>query len=121
MVSSDSYTADGQIYVDIVIIPTASDIPYDNSASGLESQTVKDALDELSADISMLTPEAIDITTDVSQFNNILSSDDTNVQHALNTLDNHTHSISQLGAVPDTRKIADINLKEDITSNRIDC
>lgn len=104
MVSSDSYTADGQIYVDIVIIPTAADIPYDNSGSGLESQTVKGALDELSADIITSTPEAIDITTDTAQFTTILSSADTNVQHALETLDNHTHALpvasgNVLGAV----------------------
>jgi hypothetical protein len=108
MVSSDSDTADGQIYVDIRIIPISSDIPYDNSDSDLESQTVKDALDEISQSLSDITPgftpQAIDITTDVSQFNNILSSDDTNVQHALNTLDNHTHVLpisttEQLGVV----------------------
>lgn len=108
MVSSDSDTADGQIYVDIRIIPISSDIPYDNSDSDLESQTVKDALDEISQSLSDITSgftsQAIDITTDVSQFNNILSSDDTNVQHALNTLDNHTHVLpisttEQLGVV----------------------
>ena len=104
MVSSDSNTADGQIYVDIKTIPISSDIPYDNSDSDLASQTVKEALDELSADISMSTPEAIDIITDTTQFNGILSSDDVNVQHALNTIDNHTHVLpisttEQLGVV----------------------
>lgn len=72
-VSSDGSTADGQIYVDIKVIPT---------------------------------PEAIGIITDVSEFDTILSSADTNVQHALNTLDKHVHtydiaiaSTTQLGVV----------------------
>lgn len=47
-VSSDNLTADGQIYVKIVIIPIAEDISYDNSDSFINSQTVKGALDELS-------------------------------------------------------------------------
>ena len=95
-VSSDASTYDGQIYVDIIIIPISSDISYNNANTHLDSQTVKGAIDELSlkkADISMLTSEAIDIITDTTQFNTILSSDDTNVQHALNTLDRHTHAL----------------------------
>jgi hypothetical protein len=46
--SSDDTTPDGQIYVDIHIIPISSDISYDNTSAELSSQTVKGALDELS-------------------------------------------------------------------------
>lgn len=117
MVSSDSYTADGQIYVDIRIIPISSDISYDNSDSDLDSQTVKDALDELSLKKADINSPASAIITDVSQFNGILSSDDVNVQHALNTIDNHTHALpvasdTVLGAI----KIGDgLNVASDGT------
>lgn len=38
------------------------------------------------------TPEADEVDTDTSNFDNILSAADTNVQLALDTLDDHTHS-----------------------------
>jgi len=37
------------------------------------------------------TPDADDVDTDTSNFDNILSAADTNVQLALDTLDDHTH------------------------------
>ena len=60
--SSSSSTYDGQIYVDIRIIPISSDIPYDNSGSGLESQTVKGALDELSQSLPDIEIDAEPLT-----------------------------------------------------------
>jgi len=44
--------------------------------------------------------EASAIITDISNFNTILSSDDTNVQAALDTLDNHTHPATAISLVP---------------------
>lgn len=70
-VSSDASTYDGQIYVDIIIIPISSDISYNNANAHLDSQTVKGAIDELSlkkADISMLT-------SNISLFRTLVDSD----------------------------------------------
>jgi len=62
-VSSNSSAADGQIYVDVVSVPVAADIIYDNEYITeedfrLDSKNVQDAIDELQlnkADISMLS------------------------------------------------------------------
>jgi hypothetical protein len=46
-VSSDSSTADGEIYVKTHSIPLAQDIVYDNSSSNLNATNLKVAIDEL--------------------------------------------------------------------------
>lgn len=71
-VSSNSITADGQIYVDIVSIPVAGDIIYDNAYIAepdfqLDAKNVQGAIDELQlkkADVDLLSSNIVLYRTD---------------------------------------------------------
>jgi hypothetical protein len=85
-VSTDSSTADGEIYVKIHNIPDSAEIIYDNTQSGLVATNVKGALDELNlskADISLLSSSIILYSTTAASadvngyFRMVTSSSDT--------------------------------------------
>lgn len=64
-----------------------ADIFYDNTTSGLTATTIQAALDELNANKANINISSSNTTVDTSGFSGVLSSSDTNVQAALETLD----------------------------------
>lgn len=103
---NDTSATSGLIETKVLKVLDKVTLPADTTIGGINFSNISNFFNSINDILNKkdINPPASAIITDVSQFNGILSSDDVNVQHALETLDNHTHvlpiaSDTVLGAI----------------------